>query len=224
MPQTVVKISESAPKLGEGVYFAYDVAAILGLKYHKVRYLMKTYWNSYTFGSDRNRAINFFGLIEFYTYYHLREMGFSASHIKLFHSQLAKNLGTQYPFASIRVVDRKKTSSISKIWYEHLGELMRDDRIAQPAIKSFVKPFINHIEYGEDLIARRFFPLGKSKHVVVDPKHQFGQPVIDGTNLQTQTVFELYKAGESKHNICKLYNIKEKDVEEAIKFHKNNAA
>jgi|694.fasta_scaffold06977_7 uncharacterized protein (DUF433 family) len=212
------------PSLGEGIYFADDVAAILGLKYHKVHHLMNTFWNCNTFGGNRNKAINFFGLIEFYTYYHLRENGFSAQHIKSFHRQLAKTLQTEYPFASIRVADRDKTSSSSKIWYEYLGEIMRDDRVAQPSISSFIKPFINHIEYGEDLIAKRFFPLGKSKHVVVDPNHQFGQPVINGTNLQTQTVFSLFIAGESKVNICRLYDINEKDVDEAIQFHESKAA
>jgi len=125
------------PSLGEGIYFADDVAAILCLKYHKVHHLMNTFWNCNTFGGNRNKAIHFFGLIEFYTYYHLRENGFSAQHIKSFH---------------------------------------------------------------------------------------LGQPVINGTNLQTQTVFSLFSAGESKVNICRLYDINEKDVDEAIQFHESKAA
>ena len=185
---------------------------------------MSTFWSSYTFGDGRNKAINFYSLIEFYTYYHLREKGFTSSHIKKFHHDLIKTLKTDYPFASIRVAAREKTSKKSKIWYEYMGEIMRDDRISQPSINSFIKPFIKHIEYGDDLVAKRLFPLGKSKQIVVDPLHQFGQPVINGTNLQTQTIFSLYKAGESKANISKLYDLTEKDINEAVLFHNPKAA
>jgi uncharacterized protein (DUF433 family) len=218
------KDKKEIPKLGEGIYFADDVSKILALPYHRVHYLMNTFWRSYTFGSERNKAINFYGLVEFYTFYHLREKGFSAKHIKKFHDEISKTLQTNYPFASIRVADRKKESKKSKIWYEYLGEYMRDDRITQPSINSFIKPFIKHIEYGNDQIAKRLFPLGKSKKIVVDPEHQFGQPVINGTNLQTQTVFTLYQAGESKVNIKKLYDISEREIDEAIEFHKPKAA
>lgn len=224
MKVSLKHIEPKQPKIGEGIYFADDVAKILCLPYNRVHYLMNSFWKTYTFGGDRNRAINFYSLIEFYTYYHLREKGFTPNHIKKFHQDLIKVLKTDYPFASIRVADREKTSKKSKIWYEYMGEVMRDDRISQPSINSFIKPFIKHIEYGDDLVAKRLFPLGKSKQIVVDPLHQFGQPVIIGTNLQTQTIFSLYKAGESKINICKLYDLTEKDVNEALLFHNPKAA
>src|SRR5439155_26266129 len=122
-----------------------------------------------------------------------------------------------YPFASIRVVDpkgKKGKTRHSKIWYEHMGELMRDDRINQPTIVSFVKLFLKQVEFGEDLLVKRFYPLHYTKNVVVDPLHQFGQPVINGTNLQTKTIFRLYDAGETKSNICILYDISEKQVDD----------
>jgi hypothetical protein len=63
-------LSQRYPRLGEGVYLAYDVAQILGLPYTKVRRLMTGYWQSYTFGSEDSRAINFHALIEFYVFYY----------------------------------------------------------------------------------------------------------------------------------------------------------
>ena len=215
------------PKLGEGLYFPIDVSQILKLEYHKVKYLMNTFWNEYTFGEKGNRAINFFSLIEFYTYYHLREKGFSSAYIKKFHQTLAKSLGTAYPFASIKVVDRRtkgtKTQN-SKIWYEYMGELMRDDRANQPSITSFVKPFLKQIDFGENELAKRFYPLRHTRNVVVDPHHQFGQPIINGTNLQTKTIFRLYDAGESKTNICKLFEILGNQVDDAIRLHTRKVA
>jgi uncharacterized protein (DUF433 family) len=215
------------PRIGEGIYFPVDVSQILSLKYQKVKYLMNTFWSEYTFGGDRNKAINFYSLIEFYTYYHLKEKGFSSKHIKDFHKKLSKALHTDYPFASIRVVDakgKKKASTKSKIWYDYAGELMRDDRINQPTILSFVKPFLKQVQFGDDLLAKRFFPLKHTENIVVDPLHQFGKPVINGTNLQTKTIFSLFDAGETKSNICILYDISANQVDDAIRLHTRKIA
>lgn len=227
MAHLVTKKFTESPKLGEGIYLPIDVSQILKLEYHKVKYLMNTFWHEYTFGEKRNKAINFFSLIEFYTYYHLREKGFTSQHIKNFHQNLSRNLETPYPFASIKVVDRKvkgvKTKN-TKIWYECMGELMRDDRINQPSISSFVKPFLKQIDFGEDQLAKRFYPLHHTKNIVVDPLHQFGQPIINGTNIQTKTIFNLYDVGETKVNICKLYDISGNQVDDAIRLHTRKAA
>ena len=46
---TLIKIE---PKIGEGIYFPVDVSQILSLKYHRVKYLMNTFWSEYTFGEN----------------------------------------------------------------------------------------------------------------------------------------------------------------------------
>ena len=212
------------PKLGEGIYLTNDIAEILKLPYHKVKYIMNAFWHGYTFGEKRSRAVNFFALIEFHTYYYLREKGYAPAYLKNFHHQLSKDLNTCYPFASIRVHTPKEKTDKSQIWYEYMGYLMKGDGRQQPSIRSFVEPFLKQIEFGDDLLAKRFYPLHKSKNVVVDPQHQFGQPVINGTNLQTKTIYTLFEAGETKSNICILYDISVKQVNDAISYHKRNAA
>lgn len=227
MAPVTTKKSIGPPKLGEGIYLPADVAQILKLDYHRVKYLMNTFWSGHTFGDKRNKAINFFSLIEFYTYYHLREKGFSSQRIKNFHKTLSGSLETSYPFATIRVVDRKNTTGKTKntrIWYECMGELMRDDRINQPSISEFVKPFLKQIDFGDDKLAKRFYPLHHTKNIVVDPLHQFGQPVVSGTNIQTRAIFNLFDAGESKINIGKLYDISVNAVDDAIRLHTRKVA
>ena len=207
------------PKLGEGIYTTRDVAEVLKLPYHKVKYLMNTFWQSYTFGSEGNKAVNFFALLEFYTYYHLRENGVTSGTIKNFHNKLSKDLKTIYPFASIKVHTPKERKKKTQIWFDYMGELMKGDGKLQPSIRSFIEPFLNQIEFGSDLLAKRFYPITNSRNVVVDPKHQFGQPVISGTNLQIKTINFLIKAGETKRNVCLLYDINEDQVNDAISYY-----
>jgi uncharacterized protein (DUF433 family) len=212
-----------SPKIGEGIYLKRDVAEILKLPYHRVNYLMNTYWHGYSFGEKRNKAVNFFALIEFYTYYHLKESGYSSSIIKKFHKQLSKDLKTPYPFASVKVHTPNTKTKKSIMWYEYMGYLMKGDGKQQPAIRDFVEPFLKHIEFGDDSLAKRFYPLKNSKNVVVDPLHQFGQPVINGTNTQTKTLYTLFTAGETKQNISILYDISEKQVTDAINYYSRAA-
>lgn len=220
----IKSLDKTIPHLGEGIYITSDVAEILKLPYYKVKYLMNNFWHGVTFGEKGNRAINFFALIEFYTYYHLRDDGFTSSQIKKLHKSLSKDLQTMYPFASIKVktpIDKKPNSNI---WFNYMGNLYRGDGSNKPYFPTFIEPFIKQIDYGDDLIARRFYPISGTKNVVVDPLHQFGQPVILGTNLQTKTINNLYIAGETNRNICILYDISEEQVKDAIRFYSTSAA
>ncbi len=72
-------------RIGEGIYLVKDVSKILGLDYEKVYRWIIGYWTgnlqahyNYTFGEQHNRAINFYSLIEFYTFFKLREKGLNA--------------------------------------------------------------------------------------------------------------------------------------------------
>jgi len=103
---------------------------------------------------------------------------------------------------------------------------MKADGKLQPSFRTFVEPYLKQIEFGENKIARRFFPLvnfNKSKNVVVDPLHQFGQPVINGTSLQTKTIYELFNSGESEANIGKLYDIPLDAVKDVITYYQKRA-
>jgi uncharacterized protein (DUF433 family) len=60
--------------------------------------------------------------------------------------------------------------------------------------------------------------LGKEHQIVVDPHHQFGQPVIENTNLLAETIYDLCKAGEKKEMLSHLYNISVKEINDAVAF------
>lgn len=217
------------PKLGEGIYLIKDVAKILKIDYEKTYRWIVGYWGlggldentKYTFGEVGNRAINFYSLIEFYTFFKLREQGASSSQIKKLHSALSLLHKTKYPFAVSHyfLIDNKR--KLKPIYYEFSQNLVKLDKKHQFSFK-FIEDFLQKIEFGDDNLATRFFPLHNSKSVVVDPNHQFGQPVINGTNIKTQTIFSLYHGGEKIEDISKLYNISVKQVEDAVNF--QNAA
>lgn len=209
------------PRIGEGVYLTADVAEILQLPYSKVRRWMLELWDKrlsehgkYSFGSSNNRAVNFYTLIEFYTFYQLRQKGVGVSKILNAHKIISKDLQTHYPFATNIRTDGKE------IWYDYLDELVNANGKQQLDLKAVLEPFLHKIEFGKNNLAEVFYPLDKSKNVVVDPKRQFGQPTINGRGLRIETIKRLFNGGESKKNICLLYDLKPSEVDDALKYYK----
>jgi uncharacterized protein (DUF433 family) len=218
-----INVNINSPKIGEGIYLITDISKILNLDYKLVRRWIREYWDgsikdnfNQAFGEKGNKAVNFYSLIEFYIFYKLREKGISAQELNKAHKAMSKELNTRYPFASkeIRCEKRKRKNSI---WYKDIESLIRVDGKRQHTLE-IIEDFLDRIEFGDNSLAQRFYPLSYSKNVVVDPKHQFGQPVISGTNIKTQTIYNLHKGGESYENISILYDISIQGVKDAISF------
>jgi len=219
------------PKLGEGIYVVKDVAKILRLDYGKTYRWMVGYWGlggldeniKYTFGELDNRAINFLSLIEFYTFFKLREKGISAIEIKRLHSTLSEVFNTKYPFAisqDFYIENRTRKDGIiarKAVYFTYLQSLIKHDKRNQFSLK-FMEKFFQKVEFDANNLAVRFFPLDHSRNVVVDPNHQFGQPVINGTNIKVQTLFNLYRGGETIKDISEMYNLPKEKVKDAIAF------
>jgi len=212
---------KNKPRLGEGIFLTSDVAEILQLPYSKVRRWIVELWDNrfavqgaYSFGVEGNKAINFYTLIEFYTFYQLRLKGVSAQKVQKAHKTISKELNTPYPFATNIRTDGKE------IWYDYLDELVNANGKQQLDIKSLLDPFLHKIEFGKNNLAELYFPLDKSKNIVVDPKKQFGQPIINGRSLRIDSIRKLYEGGETKKTICLLYDLKNSEVEDALRYYK----
>ncbi len=215
-------------KLGEGIYTVPDLALILQLPPSKVRRWLTDFYDQrlggnkkrYSWGEGRDTGTNFLTLIEFYVFYKLRENRISAGKILEAHKQMSKELKTPYPFASHKLLVSKK-----EILYEVGGDTwVHADKSNQIVIHKLIKEFVKKIDFSSDTLACRFWPLGKEHSIVVDPRHQFGQPVIQGTNVNATSVFSMYESNEPKSTIAILYDLTEEQVNDAIAFCKRKVA
>lgn len=214
---------ENDIKLGNGIYSIPDLSLILRLPKGKIRNWLNEYWDvrlaekhkrKYSWGEGKNKATNFYTLIEFYVFYQLRNLKVGTKTILHAHEIMADQLNTPYPFASSEVLtDGKKI-----IYSIDDGTTINADKSKQIVFKEIIESFCKKIEFSESHLAERYWPLGKGRHIVVDPHHQFGQPVIEKTNLLAESIRDLHSAGESKQFLTRLYNISIKEVNDAIDF------
>ena len=216
-------------KLGEGIYSNSDIAFLLKLPKQKVRRWLNDFWNirlaekydqNYSWGQGRNQATNFFTLIEFYIFYCLKDAGVSQNKIFEAHEAMAKQLKTFYPFASAKLL----TDGKSILYSLEDGTTVKADKSKQITLRELIEQFYNKIDFSSNKVAEKFYPLGKDKRIVVDPHHQFGQPVIKQTNVMAETIYDMFNAGESKIFISRLYDISLKEVDSAIYLFHNKAA
>ena len=91
-------------------------------------------------------------------------------------------------------------------------------------MRQIIESFCKKIEFSGNSLAEKYYPLGRSEHIVVDPHHQFGQPVVEKTNVLAETIYNMHSAGETNQFLSRLYDISVKEVEAAISLFNNKAA
>lgn len=217
--KVIFKEKSATAKLGEGIYTAADAARIFRIPYPKAQYWFKYYAKNKLYKSIGFRyyfevrdivAVNFLSLIEMYIFYSLKDEDISIHEIIRIHKNMAEHLKTPYPFAS------KDISILGKNVF--FGSELTNAKNLQTTLSDFLAPLVKKIEFGDQRMAKKFYPLGTSRSVVVNPDNQFGQPVIDGTNILAETIYDYHLGGESIDFIAKLYNLDTKNVEDAIAF------
>jgi len=211
-------------ELGTGIYTSYDAAKILRIPPSKSSYWFRYYAKSrlvesigfqYNFDMENVLAVNFLTLVEMYIFYVLKdEIGMNSRNIVKYHSILSKELNTYYPFACGNLIYAEKKNLI----FEDKGRFKNADDLRQTFIEEFVLPFYKKITFDDSYIAQKFHPLGKDKSIVVDPEHQFGKPIIDGTNIYAEVIYDYYLGGDSKDLIADLFEITVENVQDVITF------
>lgn len=212
----------NTPHLGQGIYTAADAAAILRMEKRKTKYWFQYYVKNRLFETAGHRyhyeisdmvAVDFLTLITMAVFFELKAREIPTQRIIKYHTKLSTKLNTPYPFASQDLYTYQKLLLTG----DPDGELRRVDTW-QPIITGVLKGLAKKISFNEEKLAHKFHPLGKNKSIVVNPENQFGLPRIEGTNILTDTIYDMVTGGVDKKEICKSYGITLKNVEDVIEF------
>ncbi len=221
---------ENSLKLGNGIYTTQEIAQILRLPYSKVYFWIKNYWDgelgkvykkNYSWSVGNTKAVGFHTLIEFYVMMQFAEAGVKTREVLNAHKELAKKFDTQFPFAVKDVIENITTDG-TKIFFNIDGSIITLDGSQQFNL-SLVKMFFKKLDFDNDMLASRFWPMGKEKKIVCDPHRKFGQPIIEGTSIQSEAIYRMYLANEPIKFIASLYEVSNQNVKDAIEFHKSAA-
>jgi uncharacterized protein (DUF433 family) len=226
------------PTVGEGVYTVPDAAHILKFSQSKLRRWVSGYWRTFdevrkertvpvvdsgVWGDGRDRAFNFYTLIELYTIVALRDIGVSFKKIRRAREELSKRFKTKHPFAAHKLMSDGRQILV-EIKEGDLQSILELDAHGQTAIEQIIKPFCRKLEFNvQTELVEVYRPLGEKTSIIVSPHHGFGRPTIEGTNITSETIYNLVVAGEDRQTIEKLYDLSPSYIEEVIEFERRAA-
>lgn len=217
---------ENSPQLGRGIYTIPDIAILLGIPYYKANRWLNEYWDrrlanpfsdQYSWTDGKAKAVGFHTLIELYTFFQLSNAGVKTQVILEAHKMLSEKYNTAFPFATSPIIDNMFTDGKKVFFKENENIICTLDYSLQLNL-DFVKLFFKKLDFGDEDLANRLWPLGKQHHIVIDPSHQFGQPIINGTNIMPSTIYQLIEAGEPTEFIGALYDLNKKQIEDAVNY------
>jgi uncharacterized protein (DUF433 family) len=221
---------EKKLQLGNGIFTTAEIAQILRLPYQKTHTWINKYWDgelgktyehNYSWIVNNTRAVGFHTLIEFYVMLQFAEAGVTTRQVLNAHKELSKSFNTPFPFAQKMVLANIHTDG-TKIYLTKNDHTLTLDGTKQLNL-AFIKVFFKKLEFGDDLIAAKYWPMGKKCKIVCDPHHKFGQPTIQGTNIQAEAIYRMFVAHEPVTFIADVYNITPKNVKDAVAFYKTAA-
>ncbi len=216
---------ENSLKLGNGIYTIPEISKILQIPYQRARNWIVNYWDKelgkflkgqYSWSVDKSRAVGFHTLIEIYLFIQFSEAGVSNREIIKAHKELSKTFNTAFPFAKKEILNSIECDG-KKIVFNYHGSIINLDGTNQINL-TLVKAFFSKLEFDEELIASRYWPLGKEKSIVIDPKRKFGHPILSDSNIYPETIYNLYKGGESIESIMFMYDISKIEAEDALEY------
>jgi uncharacterized protein (DUF433 family) len=217
-------------EINAGIFTTTDITLLLAVPRSKVSRYLRNYWDkrfgatqqddtySWQISGTKNRAVNFQVLIELYICFRLQDLGVSPKRILLAHERIATETKAQYPFA-----ERQILTDGSKILYEFRDMILETDGSRQTNLQAIIKAFADKIDFSDEGIATVFYPAGREKGIVVSPRHQFGQPIVEGTNTCIEVLYAMYQSGESVQSLSILYDIPIQKINNIVDFYKNVA-
>lgn len=169
-------------------------------------------------GKKRRVPLSYLELVEVAFVASFRQRGVALQRIRKAREYVAKRFSVEYPFAEYEF----KTEGVHVLL--ELADidptfkgLIAADEAGQLAWREVILERFDQFEYEKDL-AIRWYPRGKDKPIVIDPRIAFGAPIVVTAGIPTWVLKGRYEAGETLEEIEEDFGIRAEDVLAALEF------
>jgi uncharacterized protein (DUF433 family) len=219
--------------VGLGLYTATEAQRLTGVPSRKIiRWLRghlignRTYeplWQPQVDIGDGHLYLGFLDLVQTRVAAAFIQEGLSPQKIRKAIDIGRKIIESDYPFANARFRTDGRTVILEVLRPGEDDRLIDLFRGGQYVMKRIIEPSLKGIEFERD-IAARWWPLGKIRGIVIDPKRQFGQPVDDQTGIPTAILADAARAEGSIEKAAQAYLVSPASVKRAVLFEHRQAA
>lgn len=166
-----------------------------------------------------NRQFSFYDLVEAHVLSAIRgKYGLRLTQVRKALDYLQGSRPQRHPLAAWEFA----TDGVD-LFVEAYGRLVNASKQGQIGMKDILHQWLRRIDRDSANTAVQFYPFTRSgtdeqpKVVVIDSRISFGRPVMRGTGIRTEVVWERYMAGESTAELADDYGLEPSKIEEAIR-------
>lgn len=165
------------------------------------------------------QLLSFFNLVEAHVLDAIRRHEIPLQKVRKALDYLNRNHPSKHPLA-----DQNFETDGIDLFIRKSAALISISESGQHAIREAVEGYLRRVDWDKRGMAVRLYPftrkrdLDEPRAVVIDPRVQFGRPVLVRTGIPTSVIAERYKAGESIQELAKDYGRPGTQIEEAIRI------
>jgi uncharacterized protein (DUF433 family) len=165
-----------------------------------------------------NRRLSFVNLVEANTLAAMRrDYRLKMPNIRAALEYVSDQFGVKRPLC-----DQQFETNMADLFVERFGELVNVSKKGQVEMGEMLRAALRRVERDNRGIPIRLFPAAahsveRSPYVAFDPTIAFGRPIIIGSGVQVDIVYERFEAGESTDELATDYGVERAAIEEAIR-------
>jgi len=225
--------------IGLGLYTPSEAATLTGIPGKKIRRWLRGHsiadteyeplWTSNLAALDlESLHLSFLDLVQLRVADAFIRAGLSAQKVRRAIEYGSEIVRSEYPFANARFRTDGKTVILHGMQDEPEGanteRLIDLFKHGQYLMQKVIEPSLKGLEFDEDDMAARWWPVGRSKGIVIDPRRQFGAPIDDATGVPTSVLAEAAQAEGSIAQAAKMFMVPQSSVSRAVAFEQQMAA
>lgn len=221
--------------IGIGLYAPAEAARLTGVPAQRVRRWLRGHaigereydalWTSQIDDAiDGELYLSFLDLVQLRVAAAFIKAGLSAQKVRRAIQYGQTIVKSDYPFANARFRTDGKT-----VILHVLGDEDGDDKLidlfkhGQYLMQKVIEPSLKGLEFEDDMAAR-WWPAGKAKGIVIDPRRQFGQPIDNATGVPTSVLAKAAQTEGSAAIAAKLFMVPLNSVRRAVAYELQHAA
>jgi len=177
-------------------------------------------WRAQLAPIDRSVALGFLDLMEVRFVDAFLKAGLSLATIRKAAKLATELLGQDHPFSTQKFRTDGNRIFAQLEHREHGDKTLYDLERKQFGIYDFIVPsLLEGVEFDNKGQAARWYPdkVGAPR-VVIDPRRQFGHPIVDLGGVQTSVLADAFRAEGSIESVARWFELPVEAVEQAVKF------
>jgi uncharacterized protein (DUF433 family) len=165
---------------------------------------------------DNSKALGFRDLIEIQFVDHFRKTGLSLRSIRGIIGAATELVEASYPLSTVKFkTDGKRV--LAEVLEDQDRRLVFDLRTGQLLFSFYWDKLYDALEYSAYDELLRWWPLGKDRRVLVDPKRNFGQPITP-EGVPTLVLMNAFRAEGLIESVASWYKVEPESVRDAVDF------